>query len=318
MTGTDVQTDVQSNAQAEVQDLIGKGQYRKILELTCHNREKIIAFIKLERYHEGLLFIRGLKKNSDVIERLEALRLTGDYRFEEAYILYKLKKYRKSLKILKGLDESERRNVLLSQVLYFLGKYEKAYEILAKCEYEKERDINLLAMEVLHGNSLQNGISKSKKNSEEEKDSEKDDDKLSLSTKFGVNYDFGNLSNVAEYNRSFLDYKSYKQSEYVGKYHKTENKRIEQQVGNLLGLLPVDTLKGKKKQIVEYNKGNIKKIRRELIQKDTGRLVQIFHRNEEIMKLKDEDLKNVLLYLKNKKKLEDVKESVDKILGNKQ
>lgn len=279
----------------DIQNLISRGLYRKIVDLKNHkfNREKIIAFIKLEKYHDAYIYLRSLRKDLSVLDRLESLRLTGNIAFEEAYILYKLKKYKKSLKVLKSVEESERKNILLSQVLYFLRRYDQAYEILSKCKYEKERDINLLTMEILHERSL-------KKKQPIKK----------------IEYNFGSSKKIADYNRSFADFQSYNPSRYVAKYHNVKNERIESQIGNLLGLLKPNDFKGKKRQIIEHNLQYDNNFKKELIHKDFGEIIQIFHKESEIEKLRDPDLKNALLFLKGATETEEIKQSIERIFNN--
>jgi hypothetical protein len=93
------------------------------------NPYRAIAYINLGRYAEAL---RCAKKGS----------------FEMAYILYKLKRYRRALRILRKLSDDGSR-VLASQCLYYLGYYNSAYRILSGFKRDDEIVVNLQAMKSL-------------------------------------------------------------------------------------------------------------------------------------------------------------------------
>nr|ABO69721.1 unknown [Nosema bombycis] len=86
--------------------------YEKIAKLEGdeYNQYKVIALINLDKFKEALKFVQP-----------------GS--FEAAYIYYKLKNYKKALKIISKFKD-EKSFILKSQILYSIGFYNKAYEIL--------------------------------------------------------------------------------------------------------------------------------------------------------------------------------------------
>lgn len=119
-----------------LESLIENAQHEKILQLPSpeYNKFKTIAAIHLEKYEEALQY---------------AEKAT----FELAYIHYKLKNFKKALKILRKLSGKDV-DVLKAQCLYFLGYYSAAYELLSKHGHTDEFAVNLTAMEALaHLNS---------------------------------------------------------------------------------------------------------------------------------------------------------------------
>jgi tetratricopeptide (TPR) repeat protein len=112
-------------------ELLRNEEHEKIALLSEEefNPFKAIAYIHLGRYAEAL---KCARKGS----------------FETAYILYKLKKYKKALRILRRLSD-ERSRVLTSQCLYYLGYYNTAYKILSEFARDDETVVNLQAMKSL-------------------------------------------------------------------------------------------------------------------------------------------------------------------------
>ncbi|KAF9762983.1 hypothetical protein NGRA_1618 [Nosema granulosis] len=90
------------------------------------DRYRAIALIHLGKYNEALKFVN---KGS----------------FEAAYVYYKLKNYKKALKIISKFSD-EKGFVLKSQILYSMGFYNKAYEALSTLPKDDEVVINLQAM----------------------------------------------------------------------------------------------------------------------------------------------------------------------------
>lgn len=78
----------------------------------------------------------------------EALKCAARGSFEMAYILYKLRKYKRALRILRGMD-SEASRVLRSQCLYYLGYYNGAYQMLSGMKRDDDVVVNLQAMKSL-------------------------------------------------------------------------------------------------------------------------------------------------------------------------
>ena len=78
----------------------------------------------------------------------EALGCVEKGSFEHAYVLYKLRRYRRALRILRRMD-SEGSRVLSSQCLYYLGYYNTAYKMLAGVKRDDDVVVNLQAMKSL-------------------------------------------------------------------------------------------------------------------------------------------------------------------------
>lgn len=111
--------------------------HEKILNLEGEefNKYKLVACIHLGRYNDALKFCT---KNS----------------FESAYVYYKLKNYKKALKIC-NKNNSEKFDMLKSQILYCTGFYNEAFNILNNFPKDDEIVVNLQAMKSL-GILLQN------------------------------------------------------------------------------------------------------------------------------------------------------------------
>jgi hypothetical protein len=127
----------------ELRELIKNNEHEKILSIEGEgqNEYKAIACIFLERYEDALRYVvRG--------------------GFEEAYIRYKLKDYRKCVRILNKNGLSDARCMKLkAQALYFLGYYDEAYQILSSFEPNDETIVNLMAIRSLGLLASKSGIS---------------------------------------------------------------------------------------------------------------------------------------------------------------
>ncbi|AFM99330.1 hypothetical protein EHEL_110560 [Encephalitozoon hellem ATCC 50504] len=112
-------------------DLVKNDCHEEIsrLEHPEFNQFRVVAYINLGKFEEAL---RYAEKDS----------------FERAYALYKLKKYKKALRILKRID-TEGSKVLASQCLYYLGYYNTAYKILSEVKKDDDIVVNLQAMKGL-------------------------------------------------------------------------------------------------------------------------------------------------------------------------
>lgn len=117
-----------------ISDHILNKEHEKILEYNGEQYEyhKIIALIYLERHEEALKYI---KSNT----------------FEQAYIYYELKNYKKALKICCKLIKNNANIsnsilILKSQCLFHLGYFATAYEILVTMPFNDELVINLYIM----------------------------------------------------------------------------------------------------------------------------------------------------------------------------
>lgn len=133
-----------------LKSLIEKEEHEKILELPSpeYNKYKVIAAIHLDRYEEAL---RYAQKSS----------------FEQAYVYYKLKQFKKALKILKKLT-GRAVNILKSQCLYLMGYYSAAYKLLFSYGTSDSYGVNLSAMEALgrlnNGDRIRPTVATSKDN----------------------------------------------------------------------------------------------------------------------------------------------------------
>ncbi|ELQ74467.1 hypothetical protein THOM_2614 [Trachipleistophora hominis] len=232
---------------ADLKHLIENKEYQQILELegVQYDRFKVTCLIHLERYRDALILMKKMdaehtKQQNEVGDKMQKMqikeKMSGDMRYEKAYALYKLKKYKKSLSILKRMEASERVNVLLSQVYYFLRSYRKAYNTLSKCKYEKERDVNLCAMDSLSRISLRR---------------REDDEQI-----HHIELKPGHLAGQMAYNSSFRDFHFYDPEGYVHKYKNVSNGYIQEQIANLIGCVDLDKLSKKKRKIAQYNLNN--------------------------------------------------------------
>ena len=117
-----------------IEKLVRQEDHALIVEMEGeeYNVYKCVALIKLERYKEAIKYAKSLP-------------------FELAYINYKLKKFRRSLKIIENVGSKDTKfEVLKSQVLYKLGRYYDAYSVLKECSlYDDEFFINLESMRSL-------------------------------------------------------------------------------------------------------------------------------------------------------------------------
>ncbi|KAH9410595.1 putative TPR-like protein [Ordospora pajunii] len=116
------------------------GTLMDIYELVRNNEHEQICAVE----HPGLAHFRAVA--CIFLGRYEeALRHAEKNSFEAAYALYKLKKYKKALRILKGID-GEGSRVLSSQCMFFLGYYGSAYKMLSKIKMDDDVAVNLQAM----------------------------------------------------------------------------------------------------------------------------------------------------------------------------
>lgn len=113
----------------KLQSLIQNNDHNAIsmLPSPTYDVYKGVAYIHMEKYSEALSFV-------------------GKYSYEYAYCLYKLKNYKKSVRILKRLETTPKVIILLSQCLYYLGYYNGAYEILSGVRVDDEIVVNLSAI----------------------------------------------------------------------------------------------------------------------------------------------------------------------------
>lgn len=249
---------------SDLKHLVENKEYQKILELEGdqYDRFKVTCLIHLEKYREALILIKRMEKRQatqqdEVGDRMSKMQIrmgtNEDTRYEKAYALYKLRKYKKSLSVLKRMESSERVNVLLSQIYYFLRSYRKAYNTLSQCKYEKERDVNLCAMDSLSRISFKR---------------KEDDAQINR-----IELRPGHLAGQMAYNSSFEDYRFYDPDSYVHKYKNMSNGYIQEQIANLIGCVDVDKLSKRKRGIAEYNANN-----------DANFKKYLLHRNRDILR----------------------------------
>lgn len=78
----------------------------------------------------------------------DALQCVEKGSFEHAYTLYKLRRYKRALRVLRRID-TEGSRVLSSQCLYYLGYYNTAYKLLSGVKRDDDVVVNLQAMRSL-------------------------------------------------------------------------------------------------------------------------------------------------------------------------
>ncbi|KAL0265612.1 UNVERIFIED_CONTAM: hypothetical protein PYX00_011325 [Menopon gallinae] len=115
----------------QIEKLINAEDYDSILKLEGreYDEYKCVTLIKLEKHKEALMYAKPLS-------------------FELAYINYRLKRFKKCLKLInKNTNNKELRfQFLKAQTLYNLGRYNDAYNVLRVCPLDDEVVINLEAM----------------------------------------------------------------------------------------------------------------------------------------------------------------------------
>lgn len=211
-----------------LKELIKREDHENILLLPSpeYNRYKAIAAINLDRYDEALLYAA---KNS----------------YEQAYVYYKLKNFKKSLKILRKLS-GKKVDILKSQNLYFLGYYDEAYKLLSAHGNKNEFAVNLAAMDALNALSHQERpsmFSSMNSNKIQAIDYKFTDSECRM--EYEYNDSFRYVEDEKEYVRTLL--------ELQDKY-KVRNSCIEKQIKNLMGD-EIDDLTKKESEIVAFNKG---------------------------------------------------------------
>lgn len=172
-------------------DHIINKDHEKILELEGKEYDiyKGIALINLEKYSDSLNY---LEKSS----------------FERAYAYYKLRKYKRALRILKKMKLEDRVIILMSQIFYKMKYFYTAYYFLSMIKIDDEIAVNLNAIR-----SLALGSSKLGKFSIGCKDSE-DYVRMKYDVNFSIqkvvhNYQSDECRKEAEYNETFQDLDSY-------------------------------------------------------------------------------------------------------------
>lgn len=189
----------------------------------------------------------------------EALRYAAKGSFEQAYILYKLKKYKRALRILRNMN-TEGSAVLSSQCLYYLGYYNNAYKMLSKIKKDDDVVVNLQAMKslaVLAQRSQQMFGSKFALRAMDEPVEFEDLDKYRPKcaeghVDFVFNLSFSHLSNEKKF-VGFLE-------ERVGSDSRLKGTVVEGQLRNIKGLygdIDMSNLSKNQREVVEFNTGAI-------------------------------------------------------------
>lgn len=220
-----------------LKSLIENNEHEKILQLKSpeYDRYKAIAAIQLEKYEEALLYTQKLS-------------------FECAYVYYKLKNFKKSLKILRKLSGKDV-DILKSQCLYFLGYYVDAYKILSQFETKNEFAVNLLAMESLASINNKNRTKPSLFTSKDSKILQKavdlkfTDPECRLEGEFNESFKF--VENEREWTQILINLQN--------KY-KIENSYFEKQLKNISGGIN-DSLSKREEEINQFNCGVTRKIK---------------------------------------------------------
>lgn len=220
----------------DLKTLLENNEHEKILELPSpeFDKYKVVAAIHLERYEDGLVFA---SKNS----------------FETAYIYYKLRNFKKSLKILRKLHGTAV-DVLKSQCLYFLGYYSEAYRLLSQHGSSDEYAVNLSAMESL---SYLNAKSAVRPTFFTSKDTGAIEDPVRYkfcSTECLAESEFNNAFKSIEDEREYIE-----QLRILDQKYKIDNGCIQKQIKNLTGE-EVAEMSKREREIVSFNTGKITKI----------------------------------------------------------
>lgn len=219
-----------------VQTLVQNQEHEKILTLGPeYNKYKVVAAIHLERYKDALLLIENPC-------------------FEQAYCFYKLKNFRRSLKICKKL-EGKNIEILKAQNLYFLGYYSDAYTILSAYGDSDEIAVNLSAMEALdHLNKMNKQkpslfTTHDTKNISSFKKYKFQDPECSLESNYNLAF------KTVEDERLFIQTLTELDQKYP-----VENSCIQKQLNNLLET-DINNLGSRDMEISNFNKGIINQIK---------------------------------------------------------
>lgn len=116
-----------------IKQIVEEKNYDQILKLEGEEYDayKCITLIKLEKYKEAIKYAKPCS-------------------FELAYANYKLKNFKKCLRIIRKSQEASAKFIVLkSQALYNMGRYNEAYKILSQLPLDDELVINLQAIKSL-------------------------------------------------------------------------------------------------------------------------------------------------------------------------
>ncbi len=122
----------------DLKTLISKNEHSKILELEGpeYNKYKTVAAIFLNKFEDALVY-------------------ADNDSFEKAYVLYRLKRYKRALRIVKK-HNTKKSKILMAQCLYNIGYYAASYEILSQYGNSDEYAVNLQAMESMESLTRRN------------------------------------------------------------------------------------------------------------------------------------------------------------------
>lgn len=219
-----------------IEELFKSNNHEKILELPSpeFDLQKAVAAICLGDYPKALVF--APKKS-----------------FERAYTYYKLKDFKKSLKILRKL-EGEAVEILKSQCLYFLGYYHEAHSLLSKYGSLDEIAVNIKAIEALNYLSTRHAVTPSLFSIR---------DILPITSRISCKFNSPECLVESEFNTAFesiLDERDYIQElKRLDEKYKIQNSCFKKQLHNLSGE-EVEEMTAKEKEIKLFNLGKIQKI----------------------------------------------------------
>ncbi|KAL6120702.1 hypothetical protein NUSPORA_02526 [Nucleospora cyclopteri] len=210
-----------------LKELISTENYDKILQLMGgkYNKYKTVAAIHLNRFEEALEYV---EKNS----------------FLEAYIFYKLRNFKKSLKILRKLN-GKKVDILIAQNLYFLGFFNDAYKILSKHGVEDEFAVNLSAMQALNSISCKSKPSLFSLKPDLPVENVKNLKFTNLNCKMESEYNM-----LYQYVENEEDYLSYLNS--LNEKYNIDNSIIKKQLDNLMNHTNSNFTRGEQ-EIVDFN-----------------------------------------------------------------
>lgn len=226
----------------DVDKLVKDQNYEGIMNLESpkYNIYKCITLINMENYKEAMKY--------------------ADYSsFELAYINYKLKNYKKCLKIIENNDKSDPKfQILMSQVLYNTGRYNEAYDMLAKYKLCDEVAVNLQAMESLSTVAHESN----QKTPPSPYSLTKLDEMVKFKNLSGYQFSDKELEKEFRYNKTFTNLinKNLYVSFLEKSYQTSKCKFIGAQLNNLLGQfekIDISLLGKSDLEILKFNMGEI-------------------------------------------------------------
>lgn len=215
----------------KVQDLVRIEDHRGILQLEGkqYNKYKTVAAINLGLFNKALEFV---EKGS----------------FENAYILYRLKEFKRALRMLKYRDD-KRSDILKSQCFYNMGYYAEAYNLLSRHGYSDEYAVNLAAMESLSYLNEKNRFSASIFATPYRSSIKKTTPPLFKDKECNMEYEYNMAFKMIEDEKQFIN-----ELENLNRKWGVPDSCIKKQLNNLNGEI-VDNPREKEKEIIRFNSG---------------------------------------------------------------